>query len=210
MARSARRALPATFCCGSARPRRGSTSTIGSVKTAPVDARIAFGFHGSASPSATRSASAPAASAVRAIAPRLPGFSIPTATTSSGASRGSSWRGRLEHREHAFGLVAVRHLGEHARAHLLAAVRPGRQQLGREEELAGDEPGGERALDLAHPSATRALPPPLARPCATGAPPDARIVERGDHRPYLAMSGGCHRHETVTPVCPFAFRRARS
>src|SRR5215211_7117419 len=55
-------------------------STTGSVKTAPVEARIAFGFHGSAAASATTSASAPAASAERVIAPRLPGFSIPTAT----------------------------------------------------------------------------------------------------------------------------------
>ena len=55
-------------------------STTGSVKTAPVEARIAFGFQTSACASATISASAPAASAERAIAPRLPGFSIPTET----------------------------------------------------------------------------------------------------------------------------------
>ena len=44
-------------------PRRASASTIGSVKTAPVEARIAFGFQASARASATSSASAPAASA---------------------------------------------------------------------------------------------------------------------------------------------------
>ena len=136
------------------------------MKTAPVDARIAFGFQGSVAASATTSASAPAASAVRASAPRFPGFSTPTATRYERRRRAARARhGRLDDREHALGLGAVAHLGEHARGHLLALRAPVGEQLGREVDRGDGEPGRQRALDLARP-----LGEEQARPAAAPVP----------------------------------------
>src|SRR5437763_8210905 len=51
-------------------------------KTLPAEARTALGPKGSAVPSSTASAGAPAAAAVRAIAPTLPGSCTPSSTSS--------------------------------------------------------------------------------------------------------------------------------
>src|SRR5688572_29374170 len=61
-----------------------STSTVGTVKTAPLLARITLGFHKSTRGSQTSKASTCAASAVRKIAPKLPGFSTDSATITNG------------------------------------------------------------------------------------------------------------------------------
>jgi hypothetical protein len=64
--------------------------TQGSLKTAPTDPRIASRWKTSVRGSATRSASTPAAHAVRAIAPRFPGRSTATATATSGSPDGTN------------------------------------------------------------------------------------------------------------------------
>src|SRR5689334_7841572 len=61
-----------------------STSTVGTVNTAPLLARTTLGFHKSTRGSQTSKASTCAASAVRKIAPKLPGFSTASATITSG------------------------------------------------------------------------------------------------------------------------------
>lgn len=55
----------------------------GTEKTVPLLARTTFGLPQSVTGSAAITAATPAASAVRSIAPRLPGFSIPWATSRS-------------------------------------------------------------------------------------------------------------------------------
>ena len=193
----------ANFWSGSAATSVSLVSTIGSVNTAPVDARIALGFHGSKFGPATSSASAPAASAVRAIAPRLPGFSMPTATSTRVASAGSARYGASNDAEHALGLGAVGHLGEHPRAHLLGVgPRPFRQQLGSDVDRPRHEPGRERPLHLPRPLGDeQPSPPPLPRLPQPQNVLDARVVRGGDHDlPYLATSGGCHRPGSATRV----------
>ena len=74
-----------------ARARRGvvgrSPRRRARAKIVPSDARIAFGLNRSVRGSAAITASAPAPSAVRSTAPRLPGFSTPSTTTTSGVVR---------------------------------------------------------------------------------------------------------------------------
>ena len=62
---------------------------MGTLKIARRLARTTFGFHRSTRGSHTRRASTPAASAVRRIAPRLPGFSTDSATITRGGSLGT-------------------------------------------------------------------------------------------------------------------------
>ena len=83
------------------------------MKIVPSDARIAFGLNRSVRGSAAITASAPAPSAERRIAPRLPGFSTPSMTTTSGSSRGacrssSPVRRRLDDRDDPVRAVAER------------------------------------------------------------------------------------------------------
>ena len=59
-------------------------AAIGTRKIVPRLARMAFGLNRSVSGSAAIRPLAPAPSAVRRIAPRLPGFSTPSTTTTSG------------------------------------------------------------------------------------------------------------------------------
>ena len=78
-------------------PDRGRLpAATGTANTVPSEARIAFGLNRSVRGSATTTASAPAASAERRTAPRLPGFSTPSSTTTSGsgAARPQVGRGR--------------------------------------------------------------------------------------------------------------------
>src|SRR5262249_14308583 len=62
----------------------------GTEKTVPLLARTTFGLPQSVTGSAAITAAAPAASAVRRIAPRLPGFSTLSQTSTSGRGPGSS------------------------------------------------------------------------------------------------------------------------
>ena len=75
------------------------------VKTVPALARIAFGLNRSVRGEAAMTASAPAPSALRSTAPRLPGFSTPSRTTTSGSagrtSDSSAERGRADDRRRA-------------------------------------------------------------------------------------------------------------
>ena len=59
----------------------------GTVNRQPSEARTTLGLNGSVVGSATITASTPAASAVRSMVPRLPGFSIPSITSRSGSGR---------------------------------------------------------------------------------------------------------------------------
>ena len=61
-------------------------AATGNAKIVPRLARIAFGLKRSVRASAAITASAPAPSAVRRIAPRLPGFSTASTTTTSGSA----------------------------------------------------------------------------------------------------------------------------
>src|SRR6516164_4766573 len=75
---------------------QASTSAVGAEatgteKTVPLLARTTFGFPQSVTGSAAITAATPAASAVRRIAPRLPGFSTPSQISTSGLGPGSSW-----------------------------------------------------------------------------------------------------------------------
>ena len=63
-----------------------SVTARGTENTVPKLARMALGFHGSLSGSATITASTPAPSAERTSAPRLPGFSTASTTATSGSS----------------------------------------------------------------------------------------------------------------------------
>ncbi len=81
-----------------ASPRSSSQANTSSVvaeatgteKTVPLLARTTFGFAQSVTGSAAITAATPAASAVRRIAPRLPGFSTPSQISTSGQAPGSS------------------------------------------------------------------------------------------------------------------------
>ncbi len=79
--------------CGSRWRRASATAasavmpaTIGSRSALPIDPRSAFQPNGSADAPAATTPVAPAASATRTIAPRLPGSCTSTATTTSGAA----------------------------------------------------------------------------------------------------------------------------
>ena len=62
------------------------TATVGTVNTAPMEARMRLGLYRSVSGSQIRTASALAASALLSTAPRLPGFSTLSSTMISGFS----------------------------------------------------------------------------------------------------------------------------
>jgi hypothetical protein len=69
---------------------QGSTAEVGAeatgtANTVPLLARTTLGLPKSVTGAALTSAATPAASAVRSIAPRLPGFSIASATRTSGS-----------------------------------------------------------------------------------------------------------------------------
>ena len=70
-------------------------TTHGTVNTAPIELRIRLGFHKSVNASHTTTASAPAASALRRIAPKLPGFSTRSTTTIKGFSLSCKSSNRL-------------------------------------------------------------------------------------------------------------------
>ena len=140
-------------------PRRNVTASAvvetarGRLKTVPRLARMTLAFQTSTTGSATMMPSAPAPSAERRMAPRLPGFSMPSMTTTSGSLREaqpSDVRGRLRDDGHD-AIVAL-------------AVRQSRQQLGsRLDELgavpteAGQERPGVVAADTVggHPDLQR-------------------------------------------------------
>jgi hypothetical protein len=66
-----------------------SATTSGTEKSTPVEARTTFGLKGSVTGSQTITASQPAASALRRIVPRLPGFSMPSTTSRNGSRPGA-------------------------------------------------------------------------------------------------------------------------
>ena len=72
------------------RAPRPARATTGRRSRLPIEPRSALSFHGLHAPPAATSALAPAASAVRAIAPRFPGSDTPQATTTSARSPASS------------------------------------------------------------------------------------------------------------------------
>ena len=73
-----------------ARTSAEDAEATGTEKTVPLLARTTFGLPQSVAGSAAITAATPAASAVRRIAPRLPGFSTPSQTKTSGPAPGSS------------------------------------------------------------------------------------------------------------------------
>ena len=82
-------AVPASQSSDVRRRRRRRPARL---KIVPRLARIAFGLKRSVRGSAAMTASAPAPSAVRRIAPRLPGFSTASTTTTSGSAGETSGR----------------------------------------------------------------------------------------------------------------------
>ena len=85
-------------------------STIGSVKTAPVEARIAFGFHGSASASATSERVGAGGVGGARHRAEVAGLLDPDGDEEQRRVRPAAPRGDLDDGEHAFRLGAVAHL----------------------------------------------------------------------------------------------------
>ena len=87
------------------------SEATGTENTVPLLARTRLGLPQSVTGSAAMTASAPAASAVRSIAPRLPGFSTPWHSSTSGAwpdgQAGAGAGDRVDHGEEPVGALAV-------------------------------------------------------------------------------------------------------
>ena len=153
----------------------------GMLKIVPALARMAFGLNRSVRGEAAITASAPAPSAERRIAPRLPGFSTASTTTTMGdagsASSPSSRSGHPNDRHEALGSLPERQPGEDGLVGRLhrrgpepepiergASVGPGQQRLAHE------------GLDDRHPG-------------VQGAPQLARAVDEGQAGPVALPRG---------------------
>ena len=116
-----------------------AAAAIGTANTVPLLARTTFGLPQSATGEAAITASTPAASAVRSMAPRLPGFSTASQTSTTGGCRRSgastasrSVRVRVGVRDDgqpAVRRLPVRRLGERGPAQR-HDLRAGRARLG--------------------------------------------------------------------------------
>ena len=192
----ARRRRRRSSAAASARTSSSVTSTIGSVKTAPVEARIAFGFHGSAR---CRPRAARRRRRRRRCAPSRRGCRASRCRPRRGQGRvGRQLAVRdLDDGEHAFRLGAVAIFASTRALTSSPPCRPVRQQLRRDVD---------RARRQARPRA-RARPRAALRQrrarCAAARAPSASAATsftRGLSGevitlPDLAMSGGSHRHQ---------------